>query len=253
MAGRRRAAPRSPCTCATTPSFDEWRLRQIVRYSDHIACRSCSRSSARGTVRRRRATTRPRARAGQPGERAVDPAQIGHHRRAVQGVLTTSRTRSTSRGRASTSRPKAWCRIRRLVRAGEPFDLYDPQRRHGVKLYVRRVFITDDLDGLMPRCLRFVRGVVDPEDLQLNVSRETLQHSPVLGKIRKDLIKRVLDELERGPRRRTATTRASGRTSARCSRKASTRTTSSASACSSSPASAAPRASWVTSPITSPG
>jgi molecular chaperone HtpG len=49
----------------------------------------------------------------------------------------------------------------------------------------------------MPRCLRFVRGVVDSEDLQLNVSRETLQHSPVLAKIRKDLIKRVLDELER--------------------------------------------------------
>jgi molecular chaperone HtpG len=78
-----------------------------------------------------------------------------------------------------------------------PFDLYDPERRHGVKLYVRRVFITEDLEGLMPRYLRFVRGVVDSEDLQLNVSRETLQHSAVLAKIRKDLIKRLLDELER--------------------------------------------------------
>jgi molecular chaperone HtpG len=78
-----------------------------------------------------------------------------------------------------------------------PFDLYDPQRRHGVKLYVKRVFITEDLEGLMPRYLRFVRGVVDSEDLQLNVSRETLQHSAVLAKIRKDLIKRLLDELER--------------------------------------------------------
>ncbi len=84
-----------------------------------------------------------------------------------------------------------------FVPGAKPLDLYEPQRRHGVKLYVRRVFITDDLDGLMPRCLRFVRGVVDSEDLQLNVSRETLQHSPVLAKIRKDLIKRVLDELER--------------------------------------------------------
>jgi molecular chaperone HtpG len=78
-----------------------------------------------------------------------------------------------------------------------PFDLYDPKGQHGVKLYVRRVFITGDLEGLMPRYLRFVKGVVDCEDLQLNVSRETLQHSPVLAKVRRDLVKRVLDELER--------------------------------------------------------
>jgi molecular chaperone HtpG len=84
-----------------------------------------------------------------------------------------------------------------FVPATRPFDLYDPQRRHGVKLYVKRVFITEDLEGLMPRYLRFVRGVVDSEDLQLNVSRETLQHSAVLAKIRKDLAKRLLDELER--------------------------------------------------------
>ena len=84
-----------------------------------------------------------------------------------------------------------------FVPSARPFDLYDPERRHGVKLYVRRVFITDDLEGLMPRYLRFVRGVVDSEDLQLNVSRETLQHSAVLARIRKDLIKRLLDELER--------------------------------------------------------
>jgi molecular chaperone HtpG len=84
-----------------------------------------------------------------------------------------------------------------FVPATRPLDLYDPQRRHGVKLYVKRVFIAEDLDGLMPRYLRFVRGVVDSEDLQLNVSRETLQHSSVLARIRKDLVKRLLDELER--------------------------------------------------------
>ncbi len=78
-----------------------------------------------------------------------------------------------------------------------PFDLYDPKGQHGLKLYVRRVFITGDLEGLMPRYLRFVKGVVDSEDLQLNVSRETLQHSPVLSRIRRDLVKRVLDELDR--------------------------------------------------------
>lgn len=76
-----------------------------------------------------------------------------------------------------------------------PFDLYDPKRRHGVKLYVRRVFITADLESLMPRYLRFVSGVVDSEDLQLNVSRETLQHGAVVAKMRKVLVRRLLDEL----------------------------------------------------------
>jgi molecular chaperone HtpG len=84
-----------------------------------------------------------------------------------------------------------------FVPGARPFDLYDPEHRQGVKLYVKRVFITDDLEGLMPRYLRFVRGVVDSEDLQLNVSRETLQHSAVLARIRKDLVKRLLDELGR--------------------------------------------------------
>ncbi|MDH3662803.1 MAG: molecular chaperone HtpG [Alphaproteobacteria bacterium] len=82
-----------------------------------------------------------------------------------------------------------------FVPSVQPMDLFDPKREHGVKLYVKRVFITDGLDGLMPRYLRFVKGVIDTEDLELNVSRETLQHSAVLAKIRKDLVKRILDEL----------------------------------------------------------
>ena len=76
-----------------------------------------------------------------------------------------------------------------------PFDLFDPARRHGVRLYVRRVFITDECEGLMPPYLRFMRGVVDSSDLALNVSRETLQHDPVLAKIRTGLVKRVLSDL----------------------------------------------------------
>ena len=74
-------------------------------------------------------------------------------------------------------------------------DIYDPTRKHGVKLYVRRVFISDDVETLLPRYLRFVSGVVDSEDLQLNVSRETLQHGAVVAKMKKVLVKRVLDEL----------------------------------------------------------
>jgi molecular chaperone HtpG len=78
-----------------------------------------------------------------------------------------------------------------------PFDLFNPERKSRLKLYVKRVFITDDCEELIPAYLRFLRGVVDSEDLPLNVSREMLQHNPVLQKIRSGLIKKVLGELER--------------------------------------------------------
>jgi molecular chaperone HtpG len=78
-----------------------------------------------------------------------------------------------------------------------PFDLFDPARRHGVKLYVRKVFITDECEGLVPSWLRFLKGVVDSEDLPLNVSREVLQNNPVVAKISKALVKRVLGELKK--------------------------------------------------------
>src|SRR5262249_21458355 len=76
-----------------------------------------------------------------------------------------------------------------------PFDLFDPQRKGHVKLYVRRVYITDDA-GLLPSYLRFMRGVVDSEDLPLNISREMLQNNPQVAQMRKALTGRVLGELE---------------------------------------------------------
>lgn len=76
-----------------------------------------------------------------------------------------------------------------------PFDLWDRDRRYGVKLYVKRVFIMDDAEHLLPSWLRFVRGVVDSADLPLNVSREILQSNAVVDKIRSATIKRVLDHL----------------------------------------------------------
>ncbi len=77
-----------------------------------------------------------------------------------------------------------------------PFDLFEPEQSHGVKLYVKRVFIMDDADKLMPRYLRFVRGVIDSADLPLNVSREILQSNRVLDTIRAGSVKRVLSMLE---------------------------------------------------------
>ena len=82
-----------------------------------------------------------------------------------------------------------------FVPKARPFDLSDPGRKHGVKLYVKRVFITEGAEGLVPPFLRFLRGVVDTEDLPLNISREMLQLSPVLSKIRGGIVKRVLGDL----------------------------------------------------------
>jgi molecular chaperone HtpG len=77
-----------------------------------------------------------------------------------------------------------------------PFDLWNRDSRHGVKLYVRRVFIMDDAEQLMPAYLRFVRGVVDSSDLPLNISREILQQSRVMESIRSGAVKKVLGLLK---------------------------------------------------------
>jgi molecular chaperone HtpG len=77
-----------------------------------------------------------------------------------------------------------------------PFDLYDRERRHGIKLYVKRVFIMEDAEKLMPQYLRFVRGVIDTADLPLNVSREILQSSRDVDAIKAGSVKKVLSLLE---------------------------------------------------------
>ena len=82
-----------------------------------------------------------------------------------------------------------------FVPSVKPFDLFDPERKSRLKLYVRRVFITDEGTDLLPPYLRFLRGVVDSEDLPLNISREMLQSNPMASRIRQQLTKRVLTEL----------------------------------------------------------
>ena len=77
-----------------------------------------------------------------------------------------------------------------------PFDLFDPNPAHGVKLYVQRVFIMDDAEKLLPRYLRFVRGVIDSNDLPLNISREILQDNKIIDSIRSGSVKKILGLLE---------------------------------------------------------
>ncbi|PLX36605.1 MAG: molecular chaperone HtpG [Hyphomicrobiales bacterium] len=83
-----------------------------------------------------------------------------------------------------------------FVPSTKPFDLFDPSRKGRVRLYVRRVFISDEVE-LLPPWLRFVRGVIDSDDLPLNLSRELLQDNPILDSIRKGVTNRVLSELEK--------------------------------------------------------
>ncbi len=83
-----------------------------------------------------------------------------------------------------------------FIPSSKPFDLFHPDRKSSVKLYVKKVFISEELT-LVPACMRFLRGLVDSDDLPLNISRENLQHSSVLDKIRKSVVAKVLSELKK--------------------------------------------------------
>merc|ERR1712146_461518 len=79
----------------------------------------------------------------------------------------------------------------------KPFDLLHADKKVNVKLYVKRAFITDDCENIVPKYMRFISGIIDSEDISLNISREMLQNDPVINKIRNNLVKKVISELEK--------------------------------------------------------
>ncbi|MBI3507023.1 MAG: molecular chaperone HtpG [Proteobacteria bacterium] len=162
---------------------DETRLGEIVRrYSDHIAIpivlgdKTLNRASALWMRPKSEVTEEQHTEFYHHIAHAFDEPWANLHWRA-EGTIEYSALL--------------------YVPGTKPFDLFAPERRHGVKLYVRRVFVNEAPEGLVPRYLRFLRGVVDSEDLPLNVSREMLQNNPVITKIRQGLTGRVLGELEK--------------------------------------------------------
>ena len=176
--------------------LSEWRLRDIVRtYSDHIALpimlETVPKAGDTKTKSEPEQINAASALWARPRSEITDDQykELYHH-------VAHSFDDPFARVHFSAEGALTYTGLL-FVPGRKPFDLWDPKRRHGVKLYVRRVFITDRLDELMPRWLRFVAGVVDSEDLQLNVSRETLQHGAVVARMRKALVKRLLDELAR--------------------------------------------------------
>jgi molecular chaperone HtpG len=167
--------------------LDANRLRSVVKtYSDHIAVPiMLDKGEGEADEQLNRASalwTRPKSEISEEdykefyhhvGHAFDDPWLTVHYR--AEGVIEYT--------------------VLAFVPSMAPFDLYHPERKHHLKLYVRRVFITDAAEGLLPPYLRFLRGVVDSEDLPLNVSREMLQNNPLVAKIRQGLTKRVLGEL----------------------------------------------------------
>jgi molecular chaperone HtpG len=167
---------------------DAGRLRALIRkYSDHIAfpVKMSSQSGADETVNRAKALwTRPRAEI-KDDEYVEFYKQLAHD---TEDPLTWSHNRVEGK-REYTSLL--------YVPSVAPFDLWNRESPKGVKLYVQRVFITDQATQFLPLYLRFVRGVVDSSELSLNVSRELLQQDEAIGAMRSALTKRVLDMLER--------------------------------------------------------
>ncbi len=173
--------------------FTEAKLRQIVRhYSDHVALPILlSVTPKEGEAKEPEQINTASALWTRPkGEITDEGYEEFYHHVAHAFDAPFARLHFTAEGNLTYT-------ALLFVPSERPFDLFDPKRGHKVKLYVKRVFISDSVEGLLPRYLRFVAGIVDSEDLTLNVSRETLQHGAVVGRMRRVLVKRLLDEIAR--------------------------------------------------------
>ena len=167
--------------------LEDWKIESVVRtYSDHIAhpiMLSIGNETARQINTANAIWTRAKS--------DVTPEQhkdfFGHISGNYSDPAITLHYRAEGRHEYT---------VLLYVPGEKPFDLYDPERRGRQKLYVKRVYIADDVE-LLPAYLRFVRGVIDSEDMPLNISREMLQNNPQVAAIRKAVTNKVLAELKR--------------------------------------------------------
>ena len=178
--------------------LSRWRLASIIRkYSDHIALPILMRKevwdedekSYSRPTRTRPSTRPPRCGRGRSRTSRAEQYDEFYKHVAHDSEAPLAHVHAKVEGRTEYTQLL-------YVPAHAPFDLWDRDHRHGLKLYVRRVFIMDDAEQLLPAYLRFVRGVVDSNDLPLNVSREILQESRDVEAIRSGCVKRVLGLLE---------------------------------------------------------
>ncbi len=176
--------------------LDGWRLRNIIRkYSDHITLPIVMEKERYGEEEKEQA----------PEDETVNQASA-LWARARSEVSEEEYKEFYKHVAHDFEDPLLWSHNRvegkleytslLYIPQRAPFDLWDRERHHGIKLYVRRVFIMEDAEKLMPTYLRFVRGVIDSNDLPLNVSREILQHSKVIDSMRGGSVKKVLGMLE---------------------------------------------------------
>ncbi|MDX2220971.1 MAG: molecular chaperone HtpG [Burkholderiales bacterium] len=169
--------------------LDDWRVKSVIRkYSDHIqipvVMKGEGESAEDETVNRASALwTRPR------NEITAEQYEEFYKHVAHDWEKPLAWSHAKVEGKQEYTQLL-------YIPGRPPFDLFDRDRKHGVKLYVRRVFIMEDAEQLLPRYLRFVKGVVDSNDLPLNVSREILQESRDVDAIRAGCTKKVLGLLE---------------------------------------------------------
>ena len=162
----------------------EERLKHIIKkYSDHIGF----------PIQLNGATVNAASALWMRPKSEIEPKQYEEFYKSVANAMQMDRPWMTLHWRAEGA-----IEYSNLLFIPEmkPFDLYDPRRHHGVKLYVKRVFITDGVEGLIPPFLRFLKGVVDSEDIPLNISREMLQANPVVAKMGQAITRKILSELE---------------------------------------------------------